>query len=72
MGYWKKAKLKREALKEKGHLLVYQNHYELDDDEKLTVMKIRKDMESAQKFKDKLNARYQGYLDIKKEKAKEA
>lgn len=71
MGYWKKALDKRNNLRERGHMLVYQNNHELSDDEKQTIMKIRKDMQSAQEFKNKLDSRYQKYLDIKKDKAKE-
>lgn len=72
MGYWKKALDKRNILKERGHVLVYQNDHELSDDEKATIMKIRREMQSAQEFKNKLDARFQKYLDSKKEKAKEA
>lgn len=59
MGYWKKALDKRNNLRERGHMLVYQNNHELSDDEKQTIMKIRKDMQSAQEFKNKLDSRYQ-------------
>lgn len=72
MGYWKKALDKRNIIKQRGHVLVYQNNHELSDDEKSTIMKIRREMQSAQEFKNKLDARFQNYLDDKKEKAKEA
>lgn len=72
MGYWKKALDKRNIIKQRGHVLVYQNNHELSDDEKATIMKIRREMQSAQEFKNKLDARFQNYLDDKKEKAKEA